>query len=247
MLKSILYIFFATAISITILKAQGNEIKEALERSVSYLEQQEYNFDYVFLYAYLQQQYPDLLRDIPQLKEIPSPEILEESDPISYLFYKLIDSDFDLTQRRVQQIREMQETDGMTLQALYCSQFNLDESYLKLLSDQADIGNYQASHALLSLIWLKQFACFSKDELTEIKQKLIAANWLNIRSAEDWTDLKVESMALLQVVGEQLEKSMIEGMMKGQNEDGGFPMKPDTLASHPHTTILAIWVLLLNL
>lgn len=212
----------------------------AVEKAVNYLQKQDYSFDYVYLYAYLQQQYPEVLTE--KLNHPIQSNPSEGSAEV--FFHKLLDKSYCLSKADIQHILEMSGTDAMTLKALYCNQFDLDQNYLRILKEEAEIGNYQASHALLAMIWLKKYGCAETLDLLSIEKILIEANWINIQEAEDWTDLKVECLALLQANGEKIEEELIESLLKEQNSDGGFPMKPDTIKSHTHTTILAIWALL---
>lgn len=229
---------------ISCLKLKGQQHKifiESINNAISYLHNQPYEYDFVFLYSYLKNKYPEIIKEASSVWVNAQ---LSASTEVELLFTKLRNPNFQLTDNMLMQVLNMRDTDAMTIRALYCNQFELGDDYIDLLKNEAGIGNYQASHALLALIWLRQNGCLKNINLSLVENLIIEANWTNIKVAEDWTDLKIESIAFLQEYGVEMEIKLIEGLLKQQNPDGGFPMKPDTLQSHTHTTILAIWALL---
>lgn len=223
--------------------------QKAIHNAITYLEQQPFNFDYVYLYAYLTQNYPKQLRPIShqqhlaeQLDSISKNDLNLGANPM-FLFYRLVDSSFHLPSHFLP--THPKTIDEVSICALYCSQTPIDTNYLSILRQQAAIGNYSATHALLALIFLKKQGCLSPQILRSTNQLVLKKCKEQLLPPNDWTDLSVEVIALLQYYQpSKLYRKHLLALLNSQNSDGGWAMRPDTEASHTHTTILAVWALL---
>ena len=139
----------------------------------------------------------------------------------------------------------MKGIDLITVKGLYCDQIKIDTNiFFQQLRDEADALNYNTSHALLSLIFLKKNNCYSDTEMNALNQ------YLDIKSLEllkkidfEWNDLNIETLAFRSEADFDYQKSWIKQILKAQQEDGGWKGRSSNETSNSHTTILAIWLI----
>lgn len=218
---------------------------EALGYAVNFLSKSKWEFDFVYLYSYLQSKWH--WRKIPAQDEtqhvkdslalVPNNSQFQEMR----LFHRLLEPDFVLSANEFSQAREL---DGLTVPALYCDHFPVDTlSYFPILRASAEKGNYEASHALLAFIWAVEKGCIPLDEKKNSLKEVFDANYEILGDRPIWTDLQLEAAALLTAAGERLNPAWVMEVISAQNEDGGWPDYMKGNQSDTHATILAMWFL----
>ena len=109
------------------------------------------------------------------------------------------------------------------------------------------LGGYASTHAVLASVWLQENGCevdarrlaVSRDEAV---RKLVEL----LDGATAPTDLRAEALAMLNYAGQPALAGArhVAALLDVQRDDGGWALAVDRDASHPHTTALALWVLL---
>ena len=143
--------------------------------------------------------------------------------------------------------------DRMTALALHCATVGLPAEWPVVLDEASAVGGYALTHAALATEWSLENECASWPELAAVRTRQIDAL---VALADDWdglvrgyekpVDLGVEAIAMLYYLGARtrVRESWLEGILAMQRADGGFPGHPGDDHSDPHTSALALWVLL---
>jgi hypothetical protein len=138
------------------------------------------------------------------------------------------------------------DTDKVTVPALYCDQFGLDESYLTTTLTKAANGNdYILTHALLATIWLQEnnyqlpLSMVFIDKIYQDTADLIGNDSVV-------TDLELEAAAFLYLAGRgsMVSSAFIEKVIDAQNVDGGWCDPDFSWDSNWHSSVLGLLLLL---
>jgi len=221
---------------------------EAIRRAGTFLSEQPFRYDYVYLYARLQRGRPDLLPDLPQQGLLPAyRDSLDaqqrqpgERPPAAYLYRRLAEPEFGIKPDDLLGI-EAESVDALLLPALYCDVFPPDTAQLfPHLLREAAAGDYRRSHTLLALSFLDEGHCLEPAALKKIRRQLVSENKKYLKTHnETWTDLYIETMALLQLNGWKMPAASARRLLAAQQADGGWGLQPDS-QSHSHSTVLAL-------
>lgn len=222
---------------------------EAVEKGINFLSHSAWEFEYVYLYTYLQPQYnwPNLpaqartayVRDSLQRKGDQMALVtLHEMD----LFGRLLDPQYRINATL---LASAEELDSVTVPALYCDVFQLDTAqYFPILRGEAGAGGYRATHALLCYVWMKENGCLGVAAAGRLDAQIILPNVQMIRDAPNyWSDLNIEAAALLRAAKQPFPDNWIAGIVQAQRPDGGWSTFPNGDKSETHPTILALWFL----
>ena len=221
---------------------------EAIAAALEYLQHAHWEFDFVYLYSYLQPkfQWPDVPaqaengRVAKQFRINGDAASLRIEDQMR-LFTRLLEPSFILPRANFE---TAQEEDAFTIPALYCDIYPIDTSrYFPVLRQEIASGDYRLTHALLAYIWISERQCLSIAELKSIKMSLLEGNHALVDRFPMWLDLKMEAAGLLQAAGEMIPPNWIEEVIAAQQPDGGWLDIPQHTSSSTHTTILAVWLL----
>jgi hypothetical protein len=137
-------------------------------------------------------------------------------------------------------------SDRLVVCALYCDRLGLSPSFFASMLEQAvRAGGYYLTHALLAVIWMREFG----GELglpAEFVDTLYRANAALI-SAEPSAvnDLKLEAAAFLEFAGQgaRVDRAFVDSVLLAQQSDGGWGKSRDG-RSDWHATILGLLLLL---
>ena len=173
-------------------------------------------------------------------------------------FYRLIDPGARASADEVRGVVGL--TGSVTAQALHCDRLPLAPDFWPALQRLASGGGYASTHAVLASVWLQENGCevdarrlagglrayrsikglaVSRDEAV---RKLVEL----LDGATAPTDLRAEALAMLNYAGQPALAGArhVAALLDVQRDDGGWALAVDRDASHPHTTALALWVLL---
>lgn len=132
--------------------------------------------------------------------------------------------------------------------ALMCDKIPLPDDYFALLQQQTRLDRYFLTHAALSLQWLTENGCITKQaEATQLKNLQIELLAKLIVEVDEPSDLGMEAIAVLLYIGgrNKLDPNWINSLLKTQLPDGGWPLgKSSATKSHDHATVHALWALL---
>jgi hypothetical protein len=137
-------------------------------------------------------------------------------------------------------------SDRLVVCALYCDRLGLSPSFFsEMLDKAADAGGYYLTHALLAVIWLREYG--GDLELpAAFVENLYGANAALISAdARTVSDVKLEAAAFLHFAGQgaRVDRTFVESVLLTQQRDGGWGKSGDT-RSDWHATILALLLLL---
>lgn len=137
------------------------------------------------------------------------------------------------------------DTDKITVPALYCDQFGLEEEYPELLAQATDRKGYMLTHVLLATIWMQE----------NNYQPHLSSGFLEgiCQDTDDLigndpvvTDLELEAAAFLYLAGKgsMVDSVFIQKVVEAQNVDGGWCDPYVSLDSNWHSSVLALLLLL---
>lgn len=152
-------------------------------------------------------------------------------------FLRLVDPNYIASESEVKMVKGI---DRITESALYCDLYPLPWDFYTELEKWVPKGGYFATHGLLAIAFLQERGCEKNaSRLQDAKQKLVNTVLLEAKAASTITDLRVEAILVLLLVGErqQIRPEWIAEIYLAQAKDGSF------LASD-HSTVLAAWALL---
>jgi hypothetical protein len=130
--------------------------------------------------------------------------------------------------------------------ALHCDRFGLPKDFADLLAGFSNQGQYALTHAVLAYQWTLENRCGplpDPDSFTKFASNALRAL---VADPEVVQDLRIESLAMLIYAQWQdlTDPSWAQPVLETQQADGGWKPARDWPESHPHTTVLALWVLL---
>ena len=169
----------------------------------------------------------------------------ENEKMIFQTYLRMVNADATTTQ---EYLASLTGVDSLTMAALHCRDHGVPNEYGARLLSEAEAGRYQATHALLSYMWLLNNGCdadVSPDQRARILESVRA---IIASELENSYDLKIEATAFLLSAGQEklIPADWIDLMLDLQNDDGGWtaaPWWPGGM-SVPHTSMSALWALL---
>lgn len=159
-------------------------------------------------------------------------------------FYRLIVADHVAT---LASIKTNPDPMGrVTARALHCDRLGLPGDYLATLEELATRGGYALTHAVLAARWTVENDCLTGQQVQLFQEGAIERLEAMVDLIGVNTDLGIEGVAILYYghARSHVRPEWIEAIPGAQRRDGGWAAAPDVAASNPHTTYLALWVLL---
>lgn len=160
-------------------------------------------------------------------------------------FYRLLDPDVRPEVGELLSIPGL--TGAVTARALHCDWLPLPPDYLHELDRLAARGGYALTHAVLASVWIEENGCqIDRAVLARLRDRSTSRLLELLDARAGPTDLLAEAMAMLCYGGHggRLTPAHVQTLLRARRDDGGWPLDEDRPASHPHTTVLALWVLL---
>lgn len=143
--------------------------------------------------------------------------------------------------------------DRITASALHCDRIPLPPDWLAILARAARAGAYALTHAVLATEWTVENGCLRRDQVAALHSEQVGLLEALIETRaglasryESATDLWVEAVVMLSYSGaaDRIRAGWIDDLLALQRPDGGWPRHPRATRSDPHTTALALWVVL---
>lgn len=160
-------------------------------------------------------------------------------------FYRLIDPGARASADEVRGVVGL--TGSVTAQALHCDRLPLAPDFWPALQRLASGGGYASTHAVLASVWLQENGCEVDARRLAVSRDEAVRNLVELLDgATAPTDLRAEALAMLNYAGQPALAGArhVAALLDVQRDDGGWALAVDRDASHPHTTALALWVLL---
>jgi len=173
-------------------------------------------------------------------------EITEYPDqaPILRVFRRIADHNNQLQPEDLEAVTE--DTDRITVPALYCDRLGLPSDYPTLLDAAMNMGNYLITHVFLAVIWMQENGC-EVPMPNDFVENVYHATAALIDDNSVVTDLEIEAAAFLYMVGQGalVDNAFINRVIAVQNDDGGWFASSDMPGeSFWHASILALLLLL---
>lgn len=205
------------------------------------------------LFGYLHRRFGLELRNASgaALHEVP---VVQERAEIAAVFRRLVDPGASVPKQAIADLDT--PVDRMTASALHCDRIPLPEGWRDVLGQATGIGGYALTHAALAGQWTVENGCRSAIELAALQQRqvdalaaLVDGRDARVAKIRNSIDLRIEAIVMLYYLGarDRVDPIWIDHVLEAQNEDGGWPLGPTAVASDPHASALALWVLLENL
>lgn len=160
-------------------------------------------------------------------------------------FYRLLDPGARPAEAELRAVTGL--TGGVTAQALHCDWLPLAPAFWSELDRLAAGGGYGLTHAMLASVWIEENAC-KADPARLVQLRADGSRRLVelLDRGRGPTDLQVEALAMLFYAGQRVnvQPRHVDALLALRRADGGWALDGDRSASHPHTTALALWVLL---
>jgi len=159
------------------------------------------------------------------------------------VFRRIVDHDNPIQQRDLERFFGL---DRLVVPALYCDRFGLSDDYVELLENNVNFGEYELTHILLALVWMRDNGCEVPLSDSSISN-LYGANAALINSDHVVEDLELEAAAFLYLAeqGGFVQDFFIEQVIAAQNDDGGWSISGDDQEdSGWHPTVLGLLLLL---
>jgi len=138
--------------------------------------------------------------------------------------------------------------DAMTLAAVHCHQFPIDDADLLSWSGFENQGSYGTTHVLLALLWAIDNDCAMPSSYNPALLDETIADVYAIASAggATLTDLRLEAMTFLAAAGRHdlIQASWVDLVLNAQQPNGGWLAAPGEFNTNDHTTVLGLWLLL---
>lgn len=167
-----------------------------------------------------------------------------EQAPLLRVFRRIADPDNQLQDRDLAVVSE--DTDRITVPALYCDRVGLPNDYDALVERAVGLGGYMLPHVLLACIWIQENGCEvpMPDGFVE---NLYLANAALIGDDPVVDDLELEVAAFLYLAGQGglVNNAFVERVIAVQNDDGGWLGSSDFPGdSYWHASVLGLLLLL---
>ncbi len=145
--------------------------------------------------------------------------------------------------------------DRITASALHCDRIELPANWVEILGNATRAGGYATTHAVLATEWTVENGCVPPTAVAQLREQQIARLRDLIAQRADLggkfdssTDLWIEAFAMLYYAGggDAVRAGWVGDLLTAQLDSGGWPKAPTALRADPHTSALALWVLLEN-
>lgn len=143
--------------------------------------------------------------------------------------------------------------DRISASAIHCDRIPLPADWIEILRRASRMGAYALTHAVAAAGWSLENGCVSPLQLAALRAEQIrlleqlieARNELERRHAAA-SDIWIEAVAMLFYAdaGDRVRPEWIEAVLDLQWPNGGWPAHPRASEADPHTTALALWVVL---
>lgn len=184
-------------------------------------------------------QFADALQRFDRVLAEPPREL-----PLLRVFRRMADRDNPLRLEDMDAVTH--PSDRLVVCALYCDRLGLSPSFFAdMLDKAANAGGYYLTHALLAVIWMREYG--GDVELpAAFFENLYRANAALINAdARTVSDMKLEAAAFLHFAGQGalVDRTFVESVLRTQAGDGGWGKSRDG-RSDWHATVLALLLLL---
>lgn len=182
------------------------------------------------------------------LHEIPEGQ---ERPEIAAIYRRLSDPSAGISMRQIAALPTA--IDRITASALHCDRIPLPMDWPRVLRQAADLGGYALTHAAVASQWTLENGCVPATALAALQREQVdrLIQLVRHRDAlaghmEASQDIWIEAIAMLYYLGagDRVELAWIREMVQAQRPDGSWAHHPRSEQSDPHTTALALWVLL---
>lgn len=138
--------------------------------------------------------------------------------------------------------------DQVTAMAIHCQTLPLPADFLRTLDEMVELGGYVMTHAVLASQWALENGCLPAAALDARRQGQVDALLRQIEQEEGLlTDRRVEALATLFYIGQgrHARQEWLDLVLERQLPDGQWPAYADQPNTpNPHTTLMALWLLL---
>jgi len=227
---------------------QDRELQRGIERAIQWLSntlEDQWRPDTAAMLQYLQrkfrhprlEQLADAARARFQVARI-------DTEEFSQPFYRLVDPHAVTDTGAIAAISG--RIGRITAAALHCDQIALPATYMEELLRLSMRGGYSLTHSLIAAQWLEENHCISGIDLEQLRSGAIPRLEALVDATRIPDDLRIEAIATLDYVGarDRVRQAWIRDVLRIQRDDGGWALTEARDKSHPHTTFLALWVLL---
>ena len=139
--------------------------------------------------------------------------------------------------------------DAMTLAAVHCHQFPLDDADMTAWSNSESQGSYETTHALLALLWAIDNDCAMPPSYNAalLDETIADVYTIAATGGGTLTDIRLEAMTFLAAAGRHdlIQSSWVDLVLNAQQPNGGWLANPGETSTTDHTTVLGLWLLLL--
>jgi hypothetical protein len=164
--------------------------------------------------------------------------------PLLRVFRRMADRDNPLRLEDMDAVTH--PSDRLVVCALYCDRLRLSPSFFtEMLDKAANAGGYYLTHALLAVIWMREYGGGSELPAAFLENLYRASAALVGADAGTVSDLQLEAAAFLHLAGQgaRVDRTFIDSVLGTQQRDGGWGRSRDG-RSDWHATILALLLLL---
>jgi len=225
--------------------------QRALDRAVAYFARDVRDADptWASLFGYLRRRFGFELVLADGLQ--PERATKANATALERVYLRLEDPAASVTRRQVADLPTA--IDRITATGLHCDRIGLPSDWLDVLRKATRAGGYALTHSVLALQWTLENRCLPKlaavglqAEQSERLQALIERRHALAERHDVSVDIWFEAVVMLYYLGdgERVRPDWVADLRALQRPDGGWPIHPDAGHSNPHTTALAIWVLL---
>jgi hypothetical protein len=164
--------------------------------------------------------------------------------PLLRVFRRMADRDNPLRLEDLDAVTH--PSDRLVVCALYCDRLGLSPSFFaEMLDKAANAGGYYLTHALLAVIWMREYGGDAGLPAAFVENLYRANAALISADARTVSDMKLEAAAFLHFAGQgaRVDRTFVESVLLTQQRDGGWG-KSGGARSDWHSTILALLLLL---
>ena len=138
--------------------------------------------------------------------------------------------------------------DAMTLSAVHCHQFPVDDADMLAWSGYGNQGGYGTTHVLLALLWAIDNDCAMPSSYNSalLDETIADVYAIAAGGGTALTDVRLEAMTFLAAAGRHdlIQASWVDLVLNSQQPNGGWLAAPGDFNTTDHTTILGLWLLL---
>jgi hypothetical protein len=227
-------------------------VQDAFEGGVRYFEQTVRRVDpgWANVFGYLHRRF-GLELESAEGQPLHSVPLVQARPGLAAVYRRLVDPAAAVDPARIAALPSV--LDRITASALHCDRIPLPDDWVEVLWAATREGGYALTHAALSGEWTLENGCRPRSELDALQREQVEALVALVDDraalADEFrtpTDLWLEAMAMLSYLGagDRFRDAWIDHVVAAQRLDGGWPERPGAKRSDPHTTALALWVLL---